>query len=74
MTLSGDQTTQLRQYTLAKQQVSACVRALKQLLEAPHPAERDELPRRSKRCCPAPKHARRVGCCRRLKPSRYANF
>jgi len=42
MTLSGDETTQLRQYTLAKQHVSACVRAMRQILEAPHPAERDE--------------------------------
>jgi GTP-binding protein EngB required for normal cell division len=42
MTLSSDETTQLRNYTLAKQQVTASVRALKQLLEARHAAEHTE--------------------------------
>jgi GTP-binding protein EngB required for normal cell division len=42
MTLSDDETTQLRNYTVARQQVTASVRALKQLAEAQHDAERRE--------------------------------
>jgi len=45
MTLTDDETAQLRAYTHAKQQVSAAVRSLKRVLDAGHDAERGEQAR-----------------------------